>query len=91
MEMIRILALAALTSCAAVPVAAMTCLAPDAAYQGMKENGFTTTFTGDTGNSTLMLAENKDGQWILFAVLPDRMCLVANGKDATHIPLPPNT
>lgn len=84
MEVIRIALLAALTSCAAVPVAAqeLNCAPRDMVMADMQRQGYQLSFLGETdGQGTLVIVTGAKG-WLSVVDMTDgRMCIVGMGVD----------
>lgn len=84
-------ALVAVSQCS--PVAAQTpeCFYAKEAIQNMESHGFTITFGDVSGDPAAFLAEDGNGNWVVFLVSGEVLCPIAGGMAGFHKPKPPNT
>lgn len=90
MEMIKYSVLALVASCAA-PAYAEECFPVADALANMTANGYQVSFKGDTEKYSFYVAQNKDGGWVMFAIVGNTLCPMIGGTGSVNTPLPPNT
>lgn len=84
----RVIALAAITSCAA-PAYAQDCFPAADAIKNMNGNGYEVTFGGMANGLPVFIAEDGKGGWVLFVVNQDRLCPLMGGDNAAHFKMKP--
>lgn len=88
-----IAALALVASCHASPVTAQTpkCFQAEGAIKNMESHGFAITFGDTSDDPATFLAEDGNGNWVVFLISGDVLCPIAGGSAGFHKPKPPNT
>lgn len=71
-----------LTALLASPAAALTCVDPATANEGLKQDGYQPVFWGDTPTGENLTVWVKDGGWIATILTADgRVCIGGMGDD----------
>ena len=88
MEMIKLAALVAVSSCS--PAFAQSCFPLADALANMQANGYYPTYQDESGEYKFYIAEDGKGGWVVFAVIGTSLCPIIGGSGGVPVPRKPN-